>query len=74
MSSVRSKWVDGNLIFYDAATGGVILSLRPGDTVPGGTQAGAIAELTDGSNGAAVAAAVNGIIAALRAFGIVASE
>lgn len=45
-----------------------------GKITAAGTQASAIADLTAGADGAAIAAAVNAILAALEGVGILASE
>jgi len=103
IANVKSKWVDGDLVFYAAsgteiarfdasaetfdiskmAIGGTTVSATAaeinklsdsGAVVASGTQAALIADLGDSATGAQIATAVNAIIDAVQAFGIVATE
>lgn len=81
IAKVSSKWVDGDLVFYNVA-GTEIARFDEsaatftvnGDSVASGTQASVIADITDAATGAQIATAVNSIIDALQAFKIVAAS
>lgn len=50
------------------------LNIAGGKITANGTQAAAIADITESATGTEIATAVNGILAALRGAGIIASE
>jgi len=87
IANVKSKWVDGDLVFTDhsgteiarfdesAGTLDVKILKVDGDAVASGTQAALIADPTGGTTTDAEArTAIGSIIDALQAFGIVATS
>ncbi|MEA4919378.1 MAG: hypothetical protein VB078_00420 [Clostridiaceae bacterium] len=80
IAKVKSQWVDGDLVFYDLSGNEIArfdesahtLTVE-GDAVAHGTQAAVIADIGDSATGAQIAAAVNALIDAVQAFGIVAT-
>lgn len=80
IAKVNSKWADGDLVLYDLIGNEIArfdesahtLTIE-GDAVAHGTQAAVIADLGDSATGAQIAAAVNALIDAAQAFGIVAT-
>jgi len=80
IAKVNSKWVDGDLVFYDLSENEIArfdesahtLTVQ-GEAVAHGTQAAVIADLGDSATGAQIATAVNALIDAVQAFGIVAT-
>ncbi len=80
IAKVNSKWVDGDLVFYDLIGNEIArfdesahtLTVQ-GEAVAHGTQAAVIADLGDSATGAQIATAVNALIDAAQAFGIVAT-
>ena len=81
ISKVKSQWVDGDLVFYDVSGNEIArfdesahtLTIQ-GEAVAHGTQHAVIADLTDNATGAQIATAVNALIDAVQAFGIVATS
>lgn len=103
IANVTSKWIDGDLVFYNAAgteiarfdesagtlditglaIGGTAVTATAaeinkldgvGAAIASGTQAAVIADITDSATGAQIATAVNALIDAVQAFGIVATS
>ena len=80
IAKVNSKWVDGDLVFYDLSGNEIArfdesahtLTVE-GDAVAHGTQHAVIANLGDSATGAQIATTVNALIDAVQAFGIVAT-
>lgn len=81
IAKVKSQWVDGDLVFYDLSGNEIArfdesahtLTIQ-GKAVAHGTQQAKISDLTDAATGAQIATAVNALIDAVQAFGIVATS
>ena len=81
IANVRSRWEDGDLVFYDLSGNEIVrfdesahtLTIQ-GEAVAHGTQHAVIADITDSATGAQIATAVNALIDAVQAFGIVATS
>jgi len=81
IANVRSRWEDGDLVFYDLSGNEIArfdesahtLTIQ-GEAVAHGTQHAVIADITDSATGAQIATAVNALIDAVQAFGIVATS
>ena len=81
IANVNSKWEYGDLVFYNAAGTELLRFDESAGTVTInesavaiGTQESLIADIGDSATGAEIATAVNAIIDALQAFGIVAAS
>lgn len=80
IANVNSKWVDGDLVFYDVSGNEIArfdesahtLTVQ-GEAVAHGTQHALISDIANDANGTAIATAVNALIDAVQAFGIVAA-
>ena len=80
IANVTAKWIDGDLVFYNAARteiarfdeSAATFTIN-GHAVANGTQHALIADLGDSATGAQIATAVNALIDAVQAFGIVAT-
>lgn len=80
IANVRAKWADSDLVFYDLSGNEIArfdesahtLTVE-GDSVAHGAQHAVIADLANDANGTAIATAVNALIDAVQAFGIVAT-
>ena len=81
IANVRSRWEDGDLVFYDLSGNEIVrfdesahtLTIQ-GEAVAHGTQHAVIDDITDSATGAQIATAVNALIDAVQAFGIVATS
>jgi len=81
IANVNSKWESGDLVFYNVAGTELLRFNESAGTVTInesavaiGTQESLIADIGDSATGAEIATAVNAIIDALQAFGIVAAS
>ena len=80
IAKVNSKWVDGDLVFYDLSGNEIArfdesahtLTVE-GAAVAHGTQHAVIADIANDATGTQIATAVNALIDAAQAFGIVAT-
>ena len=80
IAKVNSKWVDGDLVFYDLSGNEIArfdesahtLTVE-GTAVAHGTQHAVIADIANDATGTQIATAVNALIDAAQAFGIVAT-
>ena len=81
VANVKSEWVNGDLVFYnlagteiarfDESAGTLTVN---GESVAHGTQHALIADIANDASGTLIATAVNSLIDAVQAFGIVATE
>ena len=81
IANVNAKWESGDLVFYNTAGTELLRFDESAGTVTInesavaiGTQASLISDLGGSATGAEIATAVNAIIDALQAFGIVATS